>query len=213
MSGIDLMPMALLSTEGVGWRNTLVATSVDQQNLAYNCSLAAVVARYVDACNRGDEDGMASCFANPAFILDGMAPHIWFGPAAATEWYRDVSSEAEHLGLSDFEMLLGPPAYDEVVGDAVYFVAPVKFNFKAQGKQINQTGATLTMALRPANEEWRIAAWTWTKGDGGGTDDVKPLYRLISAFRAIWGHYTQFRKRFGVSARYTTEITSLASPQ
>jgi len=36
--------------------------------------------------------------------------------------------------------------------------------FKVHGKQVTQTGATFTVALRKLNEEWRIAAWAWAKG-------------------------------------------------
>jgi hypothetical protein len=31
-------------------------------------------------------------------------------------------------------------------------------------KQITQSGAIFTVALRKVNEEWRIAAWAWAKG-------------------------------------------------
>jgi hypothetical protein len=31
-------------------------------------------------------------------------------------------------------------------------------------KQVTQTGATFTVALRKLSDGWRIAAWAWTKG-------------------------------------------------
>jgi hypothetical protein len=37
----------------------------------------AAVRQYVDAFNRGDTKTMASTFAVPGMILDGMAPHVW----------------------------------------------------------------------------------------------------------------------------------------
>ena len=37
-------------------------------------------------------------------------------------------------------------------------------SFKLQGKQITQSGATFTVALRKLIDAWRIAAWAWAKG-------------------------------------------------
>ena len=82
-------------------------------------------------------------------------------------------AEAGQVGITDFNMTLGKPTHDAVVGDAAYFVAPATLRFKVQGQQINQTGATLTVALRRNEDGWRFAAWAWTKGADGGTDDAK----------------------------------------
>ena len=150
-----------------------MATSTDQQTLSETSGPAAVVHRYIDAFNRGDEDGMAACFADAGFILDGMAPHVWSGSSATRKWHKDGAVEAEHLGITDPQISLGPPTHDAVVGDAAYFAAPATFDFKIRGQQINQTGAMLTVALRRADNEWQIAAWAWTKGVGGAWDDVK----------------------------------------
>jgi hypothetical protein len=48
--------------------------------------------------------------------------------------------------------------------DNAYVVVPSSMTFKVHGKQVTQTGATFTVALRKLNEEWRIAAWAWAKG-------------------------------------------------
>src|SRR5437867_8091764 len=50
--------------------------------------------------NRGDVKTMASIFAVPGMILDGMAPHVWHGTTAAQDWYRDVLVEGEQHGVS-----------------------------------------------------------------------------------------------------------------
>jgi hypothetical protein len=36
--------------------------------------------------------------------------------------------------------------------------------FNLRGKQVMQTGAMFTVALRKFDGEWRIAAWAWSKG-------------------------------------------------
>ena len=124
----------------------------------------AAVRRYIDAFNRGDLDTMAACFAASATILDGMAPHVWHGPSAARDWYRDVLSEGEHAGASDYRVSIGEPLHADATGDAAYVVVPATMTFKVRGAPVTQTGATFTAALRKDAGEWRIAAWAWAKG-------------------------------------------------
>jgi ketosteroid isomerase-like protein len=125
---------------------------------------AVAVRNYIDAFNRGDAEGMAACFADQGSILDGMAPHLWVGPAAASDWYREVLAEGEHLGVTDYHATIGEPVHDNITGDSAYLVAPAGMTFKLKGQPIRQTGATFTFALRKQAGEWRIAAWAWAKG-------------------------------------------------
>ncbi|MFJ8360329.1 hypothetical protein [Streptomyces sp. NPDC093984] len=64
-----------------------------------NDPIAAVV-QYVAAFNRGDAKAMAATCADPMQILDGMAPHVWQGPTASEDWWRDVLTEGAHLGAT-----------------------------------------------------------------------------------------------------------------
>lgn len=122
------------------------------------------VQNYIDAFNRGDAESMASCFADQGSILDGMAPHLWVGPTAASDWYRDVLVEGEHLDAGDYHATIGEPAHNNVTGDSAYLVVPAEMTFMLKGQQIRQTGATFTFALRNQGGDWRIAAWAWAKG-------------------------------------------------
>ena len=124
----------------------------------------AAVRRYIDAFNKGDAAGMAATFAVPGSILDGMAPHVWQGPAAAQDWYRDVLIEGKQHGASEYFVTLGEPLHNDVTGDSAYVVFPATMTFKVQGKEITQSGAVFTVALRKLPEGWRIAAWAWSKG-------------------------------------------------
>ena len=132
----------------------------------------ATVRRFVDAFNRLDANEVAACFAQPSFILDGLAPHVWAGTSAPADWFRDALAESEHLGVSDFRIALGDPLHDQVTGDAAYFAAPATMTFKARGQMRTQPGAILTLALVRSEGRWLIRAWTWTKGSGGGIADV-----------------------------------------
>jgi ketosteroid isomerase-like protein len=119
---------------------------------------------YIDAFNAGDAEAMAACFAVPGTILDGMAPHLWHGPTAAQDWYRDVLVEGEHLGAGDYHVTLGAPLHANVTGEAAYVVSPATMTFKLKGQRVTQTGALFTTAFRKVAGDWRIAAWAWAKG-------------------------------------------------
>jgi ketosteroid isomerase-like protein len=131
----------------------------------------ATVRNYIDAFNRGDAKAMAAAFALQSSILDGMAPHLWVGPTASQDWYRDVLAEGEQHGASDYRVTLDKPRHANVTGDAAYVVVPATMTFNLQGKQVTQTGAVFTVALRKAEEGWRIAAWAWAKGAQAATRD------------------------------------------
>lgn len=124
----------------------------------------AAVGRYIDAFNNGDAEAMAACFATPGTILDGMAPHLWHGPTAAKDWYRDVLAEGEHLGANGYHVTLGAPLHADVTGEAAYVVSPATMSFKLKGQQVTQSGALFTTALTKVAGTWRIAAWAWAKG-------------------------------------------------
>ena len=122
------------------------------------------VRQYIDAFNKGDVQVMAASFADLGSIIDGMAPHVWHGPTAALDWYRDVLSAGKQHGASDYVVTVGEPLHNNVTGDSAYVVVPATMSFKVGGKQVTQTGAVFTVALRKLAEGWRIAAWAWAKG-------------------------------------------------
>lgn len=124
----------------------------------------AAVRNYLDAFNHGDAPGMASCFASPGFILDGMPPHVWDGPSAPLDWYEDVLVEGRHAGASGYSVSLGEPTHNVATGDRAYFVAPATMTFALKGQKVTQVGATFTVALTWRNDRWLIAAWAWAKG-------------------------------------------------
>jgi ketosteroid isomerase-like protein len=123
----------------------------------------ATVRNYINAFNRGDANAMAAAFAPQSSILDGMAPHLWVGPTASQDWYRDVLAEGKQHGASGYRVTLDDPRHANVTGDAAYVVVPATMTFDLQGKQLTQTGALFTVALRKLAEGWRIAAWRGRK--------------------------------------------------
>ncbi|WP_253189123.1 nuclear transport factor 2 family protein [Mycobacterium colombiense] len=122
------------------------------------------VRAYVDAFNDGDVKAMATACADPMQILDGMSPHVWQGPTACEDWWSDVLAEGEHLGASGYHINMGEPRHVDVTGDCAYVVVPATMTFVLDGRQVAQSGSLFTVALRKVDTDWRLSAWTWTKG-------------------------------------------------
>ena len=124
----------------------------------------ATVLKYLDAFNRGDQNGMAATFAVPGHILDGMAPHVWQGATATQDWYADVLVEGKEHGASGYLVSVGEPLHNDVTGDSAYVVLPATMTFDLKGTKVAQSGAVFTVALRKTADGWRVAAWAWAKG-------------------------------------------------
>jgi hypothetical protein len=86
------------------------------------------------------------------------------GATAAQDWYRDARNEAEHAGAWGLHIGLGEPRHVDVSGDYAYVVVPVTFAYNLPDKQVMQTDAFFTVALRKVGTEWRLTAWAWAKG-------------------------------------------------
>ncbi|MGV9779457.1 YybH family protein [Streptosporangium sp. NPDC003464] len=132
----------------------------------------AAVLQYVAAFNRGDAKAMAATCADPMQILDGMSPHVWQGPTAGEDWWRDVLAEAEHVGASGYHIVLDEPRHVDVTGEYAYVVAPASMTFTLRGEQVTQTGSVFTVALRKIGAEWRLTAWAWAKGGRPARSDT-----------------------------------------
>ena len=133
--------------------------------MANSADPISAVQQYIAAFNKGDAAAMAAVCANPMSILDGMAPHVWHGATATQDWYKDVLAEGEHLGAKGYHVTLGKALHNNVTGDAAYVVVPATMTFELKGKQIKQSGAVFTVALRKLPAGWRLASWAWAKGN------------------------------------------------
>ena len=88
---------------------------------------------------------MAAAFAVPGSILDGMAPHVWHGPTATQDWYRDVLIEGGQHGAKGYVVTLGEPLHNNITGDRAYVVVPASMTFEIHGKQISQAAHSLRL--------------------------------------------------------------------
>ena len=72
--------------------------------------------------------------------------------------------KVSNMVRQDMSLLWASQWHVTVTGDNAYAVVAASMTFRVQGKQVTQTGAILTVALRKLGAGWRIAAWAWTKG-------------------------------------------------
>jgi hypothetical protein len=124
----------------------------------------AAVRQYVDAFNNGDVEVMTATCAVPASILDGLAPHVWQGPTACQDWYRDVLTAGDKEDATGYLVTLGEPRHVDITGDRACVVVPATMTFKVNDRQMTQSGSTFTVALQKLAVGRRITAWAWTKG-------------------------------------------------
>jgi ketosteroid isomerase-like protein len=124
----------------------------------------AAVRQYVDAFNNGDVEVMAATCSVPASILDGLAPHVWQGPTACQDWYRDVLTAGDKEDATGYLVILGEPRHVDITGDRAYVVVPATMTFKVHDRQMTQSVSTFSVALQKLAVGWRITAWAWTKG-------------------------------------------------
>jgi len=124
----------------------------------------AAVRHYIDSFNNGDISARAAACDAPMSILDGMAPHVWHGPAASQDGYRDVLIEGEHQGASGYAVELGEPWHVTVTGDRAYVAVPATMAFTLKGKRVMQCGSVYVVALRQVGSNWRLMSWAWAKG-------------------------------------------------
>jgi hypothetical protein len=123
----------------------------------------------VDAVNRYlnnlDTDtiqtAVAMCDAEVS-ILDEFPPHAWHGPTACADWYKGLLAYNKKSGITDGDATLGKAWTVDVTGDRAYFVTPMTYTYKQNGKSVKET-ATFSVALKRTEAGWRITSWAYSK--------------------------------------------------
>lgn len=121
------------------------------------------VHQFIDGFNKGDvKTALAAC-AEQTSIVDDFPPHEWHGPGACATWANDFGADAQKNGITDSFVTLGKPRHVDITADRAYVVAPVTYAYKRRGKPVQETGATITLALQKVTAGWRITGWAWAK--------------------------------------------------
>jgi ketosteroid isomerase-like protein len=125
--------------------------------------VVAPVHQFVDALNKGDtKTALATCAAE-ASIVDEFPPHSWLGPTACADWANDFVAYNKKNGITGAIVTLGKPTHVDVTGDRAYVVLPAKYTYKQKGKQVTESGSTMTVALQKGATGWRMTGWAWAK--------------------------------------------------
>ena len=123
--------------------------------------LMAPVHQFIDSFNKGNQKAAAAAFAPTSLaIIDEVAPHVWIGPTALSDWARDLVANDQGLGFTGEAVALGAPTREVVSGDRGYVVVPVVYTYKEHGVAMREA-AQMTYALQKGSGGWLIAGWTW----------------------------------------------------
>ena len=124
-----------------------------------------VVSRYLDNLDSQHPEKVQVALGlcdSPASILDEFPPHEWHGPTACADWWKGFLAYNDKNGITPDEGALGTPQTVDVNGDRAYFVAPLTYTYKQNGKSIKET-ASFAVALRRTSAGWRITGWAYSK--------------------------------------------------
>ena len=123
----------------------------------------------VDAVNRYlanlDPDKIQTAVAicdSEVSILDEFPPHEWHGATACADWWKGLLAYNEKSGITDADATLGKPWTVDVTGDRAYFVAPITYTYKQNGKSIKES-ASFAVALKRTQTGWHITSWAYSK--------------------------------------------------
>jgi len=123
----------------------------------------ATVRQSIQAFNKGDMKAYVAFCAGETSIIDEFPPHEWHGAGACSKWVSDYEADARKNGVTEGAVTLGSPLHVDVTGNRAYVVVPASYTFKQKGKQVRETGSTMTVVLQKGGAGWRIIAWTWSK--------------------------------------------------
>ena len=139
-----------------------LAVSAGSALAAEKDNVVAAVHRYLDNLGKDTlETALAMCDSHVS-ILDEFPPHEWHGPTACADWWKAYNTYNEKNGITDGDAPLGTPWTVDITGDRAYFVAPMTYTYKRQGKPVKES-ATFAVALKRTQAGWRITAWAYSK--------------------------------------------------
>ena len=141
----------LVSIAGVG-----VSTAADD-------AIVATLKKFNDTFNAGDMAGAAATHASTPdlTIVDEVAPFMWQGTNAFSEWAAALDADSKKKGITDAKVAIGAPTRVETSGDTAYVIVPAVYRFKQNGAAM-RADAQMTFMLKKAGANWLIHSWVWT---------------------------------------------------
>jgi len=126
-------------------------------------AVVAVIKEFESDFNSGNSKWVELC-ADQASIIDEFPPYAWSGSGACSQWGKDFDADAKKNSVTDPSVSFGAAKHLDIIGDRAYVVLPASYSNKQNGKPVKEAGATLTIALQKSGNNWRITAWSWSRG-------------------------------------------------
>lgn len=123
----------------------------------------AAITGFVVAFNRGDADAAVALCMDDMSIIDEFSPFEWHGPGTLLKWFKDYDADAKRNGITDGIVTLGKTKHLFVDAGRAYAVIPSAYDYKQNGKPVNQTDSAFTFALKKTESGWRITGWSWAQ--------------------------------------------------
>jgi ketosteroid isomerase-like protein len=120
--------------------------------------IVALITKWNDLSNKGDEPGMAATCAKDAVVVDDLPPYIWRGSDACTAWQKSADAFVNGEGMTEIVGGLGKPTHVIISGDKAYAVIPATFAYSQHGNKLTEY-ATATFTLEKTDTHWLITSW------------------------------------------------------
>lgn len=119
------------------------------------------VRQMVDAVNRAEFSTAVAAFSQDAAIVEDIAPYIWRGPGAPSDWLAAMGANAASMNIQSVLMTLAEPNRVEVHAEAAYALFPGELRMVAAGADLVADGS-LTLTLRRSGDRWLIDSLAWS---------------------------------------------------
>lgn len=124
-------------------------------------AVVTAVGGLVNALNEADFGTAVGAFTDAAVIIEDIAPYIWRGRDAPSDWLSAMGANAARLNVQSVLMTLDQPTRVEVPEEAAYAVFPGQLNLIAENSNLVTEGM-LTFTLQNTGGRWLIDSIVWS---------------------------------------------------
>jgi hypothetical protein len=120
------------------------------------------VQQIVEAYNKNDPAAVTAHLMPSFVIIDDLAPNLFQGRNVVSDWGKANADDSAKNGITDPWMKLSKATYVNVSATHTYVVFPAVYSFK-QSSKLSRQKCVITAVLEKVDQDWRIAAWAWTR--------------------------------------------------
>ena len=123
-------------------------------------AVVTAVLGLVNAVNGADFGTAVAAFTDAPIIIEDIAPYIWRGRDAPSDWLSAMGANAARLNVQSVLMTLEQPTRVEVVDGAAYAVFPGQLSLVGKANLV--ADGTLTFILQTTGGRWLIDSLVWS---------------------------------------------------